>query len=560
MKLLDRLMARQVRLLANLDATSPEPAHRRKQSEPTHDPAAEAAACALAHAQLKAGELAAARATIEAYALSGRDVGTFTTLARICTDQGDVEQALAALQRAEALYPADRNVWRLLAKLLSTQRRYREELVYRRRLALVDANAPAQVYIDWIKALLRSLDKGKRAAASEVELIVARFEGAQAVTDDLRVQFAGLYYLLGASSPKALRLYSAGRPCGPDQRDVPASVVSLTTWCTQNELPMPRLNDQGSPGRRPTLHQLDDVLVFPSLDWIPVLDNGGVLASGFPMPGHIYQELSPHSPLLLYRGHRAELRLPRNVREEEGPALLLGGSQSWYETLMQHVGGLAIAESLGSDRALPLVINDGASPALVELLGLLGYGNNDLLRIAADKPARFRRLHVPSRLTLGAEWVDPLLSRWFRRRLAASVAGERKRKLYVKAADARGVTIVNESAVADIVSDAGYETFEPATATVREQIEAFANASHVIGGTSEGLTNLLFAAPDTAVVELRAVNWLAMGGAMHFDGLAAAGEQRYSALEGTLASGNLAETTSVYVDTARLRDLLEAQA
>jgi tetratricopeptide (TPR) repeat protein len=560
MKLLDRLMARQARLLANLDAPPPELAHRRKPPAPTHDPAAEAAACAVAHAQLKAGELAAARATLEPYALSGRDVGTFTTLARICTDQGDVEQALAALQRAEALDPADRNVWRLLAKLLSTQRRYREELVYRRRLGLVDANAPAQVYIDWIKALLRSLDKGKRAAASEVELIVARFEAAPDVTDGLRLQFTGPYYLLGASSAKAMRLYNAGRPCAPDQRDVPASVVSLTTWCTQHQLPMPRLNDEGAPGRRPTLHQLDDVLVFPGLGWIPVLDDGAMLASGFPMPSRVFHIESPHSPLLMYRGHRAELRVPRTLREENGPALLLGGSQSWYETLMQYAAGLAIAESVGCDRALPLVINEETSPALVELLGLLGYGDNDLLRITADAPTRFRRLHVPSRLTLGAEWVDPLLSRWYRSRLAAPVAGKRQRKLYVKAAGARGVTIDNEPVVAEILSAAGYETFESATATVGEQIEAFANASHVIGGTSEGLTNLLFAATGATVVELRAVNWLAMGGAMHFDRVAAACGQRYTAVDCPLASSNLAETTPVHVDPSRLRELLETQA
>lgn len=566
-KIIDRLMARQMKLMASLGEASPR-SNSIEESQPIQaarrpivlDTGAEAAARDAAMTHLESGDLGLARQVLEPFLQAGRDVQTLTTLARICTDQGDFALALTALQRAETMDPADRKVWRLTAKLLSTQQRFREEVVYRRRLALADPKAPIQAQVDLLRALLNSIEKkGKNVSPAELRLILARCEASADIDDALRVKVAGLYYLLSAGAPEALRLYNAGMPCKPDEQDVTAQLVSLTAWSAQRHLPMPRLNDEGVPGRRPTLHELEDVFVFPGLSWIPVLHGGRVLASGYPIDGSISRSISKTSPLMLYRGSHAELRLPRDMPTEPGPALLLGGSASYYESMLLYVGGLAIAEAVGVDRNTPLVIAADETPLQQELLGLLGYGDNVFIRVAADRPVCFHRLSVPSRLAIGAEWVDPFIARWYRTRLALPQAAAQC-KLYVVSSSAGGVKIANEHDVAALLASLGYERLDASTLSGREQIARFSGATHVVGATNESLTNMLFAAAGTAVLELRATHWVSSGGRLHFDVLARACGHRYAAIESMRAASDGSDSTPIVVDVDRLRSELEHAA
>jgi tetratricopeptide (TPR) repeat protein len=566
-KLLDRLMARQMRLMTSLSDDRPvsqepaeAPANQARPSlrRPPADPAAEAAARTNAAALAQSGDLILARKALEPFLVSGQDLQTLIDLSRICTEQGDLTHAFAALQRAEELAPADTKVWRLMAKLLSAQRRFREAVVYLRRLAFSDPNAPAQSYVHLLKAMQRALTKGKPAKASELKLIRERFEAALELDDSARLQFAAAYYLLSGDVDNSLRLYNAGMPRRPGERDVSATVMSLTQWSQEQQLPMPRLNDEGVAGRRPTLHQLAGALIFPDLGWIPVLGDGTVLPSGFPIIGSHYRIESPSSPLLMFRGSEAELRLPGLVKQEPGPAVLLGGSASYYDNALVHAGALAVLEGVGGNRQLPLVLSEDPSQELLELLELLGYGANPQIRVAADQPVRFDALHAPSRLALGAEWIDPLLVRWYRSRLPSPSATAPTRKLYVRHAATGGVMLDNEGAVAELLTSVGYETIDATGWAVKDQIEAFSGASHVVGATTEALTNLLFSSPGTSVVELRAVNWVAQGGRMHFDRLAQACGHRYTAVECSLL-GTASDTTPVLVDVERLRVALQGE-
>lgn len=506
------------------------------------------------------GDLQLARAALEPFLTSGGELQTLFDLARICTEQGDLDQALLALQRAESMEPANEKVWRLTAKLLSTCGRHREEVVYRRRLALARSTAPAQAYIDLIQALFRSLGKGKQRAPneSELQLLLSRFEAAPDVDDRMRLEFAGLYYLMTFGSPEALRLYNRTMPRQPHERDVTAALLSLTRWSTQHELPMPRANEEGQPGRRPTVHQLDDVLVFPALDWIPVLQNGAVMASGYQMASRLFRAEAAASPLMLYRGSHAELRLPRELPVESAPALLVGGSDSYYDNLVHHVGSLAVAESLGVARDLPLVILEGDAPGLGDALDLLGYEASRRIGVAAAAPRRFVRLHVPSRLAAAAEWIDPLLARWYRTKFTPSRSPVRK--LYVDEQGVGGVAVANEADVADLLLGHGYERIEPMGLSLSDRIDSFSGASHIVAATNEGLTHLLFCPEGARVIELRARHWVASGGRMHFDRLAEACGHRYSGLECALAPSPEPTATSVVVDLDALRAALEDAA
>jgi capsular polysaccharide biosynthesis protein len=61
---------------------------------------------------------------------------------------------------------------------------------------------------------------------------------------------------------------------------------------------------------------------------------------------------------------------------------------------------------------------------------------------------------------------------------------------------------VNEAEVLELLTERGFTVVDPGALSVAEQIRACAGASIIVGAHGAGLTNLMFAAPGAAVVEL----------------------------------------------------------
>jgi capsular polysaccharide biosynthesis protein len=567
MKLLDRLMARQARLMSSLDKPAAATASRVRQASrlatlgPPHDPAAEVAASTTARSLLEIGDLSGARAALEPFIPTGRDVESFIVLARICTEQGDFQTALTALERAEALDPADRRVWQLVAKLLSTQRRHREALVYLRRLALVDAAAPAVAYVEWLRGLHRARDgstsapRVARAARVELQGVLERFKTAPGMTDAIRLQFSGLYYLLSDGSKDAIEIYNAATPCPATHHDVTAKLVSLDVWCAQRGLPMRRSDRLEAMQSGCALYTLGRAQIHPALGWVPILEEGRILAvGGEALQAKHFRATRAASPLMLFRGSRAELRLPTNPVVEEAPAILAGGSASYYDTLVNDLSGLAIAEGTGLAMDLPLVVPAGMAPFQRELLRLLGYATNRLIELSEDQPTLFHTLHVPARLARASRWVSPLVGDWYRKRLAGANSTGARRLFLMPGSD---VSIANADEVVNLFASMDFERVDASALTVGEQIELFSKASHVVGLTSEAMTNLVFCPRGTKVFELRPMHWAASGGHMHFEQLATSCGHEYAVEECARAGNDAYGGLRVLVELARVRAHLE---
>jgi capsular polysaccharide biosynthesis protein len=60
----------------------------------------------------------------------------------------------------------------------------------------------------------------------------------------------------------------------------------------------------------------------------------------------------------------------------------------------------------------------------------------------------------------------------------------------------------NEADLMDYLGSRGFDMVDPGKLSALEQIEAFAQASMIVGAHSAGLVNLTFACPGAAVVEL----------------------------------------------------------
>ncbi len=68
--------------------------------------------------------------------------------------------------------------------------------------------------------------------------------------------------------------------------------------------------------------------------------------------------------------------------------------------------------------------------------------------------------------------------------------------------------VENEAALLGALGPLGFEMVDPGAMTPSEQVRLFAEAECVVGPHGAGLTNLAFAPPGTAVVELFACDYV----------------------------------------------------
>jgi capsular polysaccharide biosynthesis protein len=203
------------------------------------------------------------------------------------------------------------------------------------------------------------------------------------------------------------------------------------------------------------------------------------------------------------------------VPDVDTRALLIGGMNQYYHNTVEFLSSLAIAETLDVGTDLPLVVNEDLGPFQREMLSLLGYGPERLIPIRADAPARFRSLAVPSRLVRAGRWIDPLVPAWYRRRLVNPSAGAAAdRKLYLSRAGTARRRIANDDELTAMLSQCGYEVVRPEALTVREQIDLFSRASHIVGAAGAAMTNMLYAAPGAQVMTIYNGHVIS-GGARH---------------------------------------------
>jgi capsular polysaccharide biosynthesis protein len=522
------------------------------------DPQAEHQALVEALTLLDGGSMSEAAALLEPFANRASHVRTLTTLSRIRLAEGAFAEALRLLKVAEKLDPMDPKVWRLLADNHATQRQHTEEVHYRRKVALADRAAPALAFYGWVRAILRATPKGAVPRASELQLAAQKFDSSES-TDAERIQFAEVIYAVSLHD-MARKRYSSVSPLLPHQRDTSASWMRMVDWCKRSGTPMTRLVDAGAPMHRPTVAECSDAWIFPRFQWIPVVDEGRVAFSDFVMHRVQTRSEDPRTPLLMNSPKLAELRVPTAMRVVDRPALLIGGMAQYYHDTIDFLGTLAIADTAGKAAGLPLVVNDELAPFQREQLGLLGYRDDELIRVKAEEGVRFERLVVSTRAVRGGRWIDPILPRWFRSRLLPNgKALQGFRKLYVSRKGTARRRVENEGVFYEFLAREGYELVQPELLSVRQQIDLFAEATHVVGPSGAALTNIIYAAPGCAVLVLISRNLIQGGGDLYFDALAEACGHRFATLEclpSRIAQGHRAIDADLVVDQQAARAAL----
>jgi capsular polysaccharide biosynthesis protein len=508
-RILDMLMARQQKLIGSLHSEPLPAAVKRQHTSLTPDEresllTRERAAFDEATTSLARNDTDAAWATLQPFAACAQDTRTLTTLSRIASLRGQMDDALTLMQQAEALDSSDAKVLHFMAELMRQLGRYVDELQYRRRAAFASTDAPALAFAQLIPAIVRASPK-KRQPVAEIRIALDRVKAASDLPPPSLTAVAESLFGLPPTRGDAVALYARADPPEATERDTPARRMSLSQWCASNEAPMYRLDQLGVPGRRPAFAQLRNAVVIPALQWLPFPDEGRVVLASVASRWLPLRSENPASPLLMTSESDALVRLPKRLPRLDGPLMLIGGSGAYYDDLVEFTGALAVAETLGHGNDLRLLVNDDLAPHQVELFALLGIAAGRLVRWDRSRPVLVDELWLPTRLVAGDSWYDHLLADWYRSRLSSVMTpGPAHRKIYLTADGSGSPPVQNEAEVVAALAKLGFEPVAASRLTLRDAVRLFSETTHVVSAANPALANLLFAHPGASVTILAA--------------------------------------------------------
>ena len=146
------------------------------------------------------------------------------------------------------------------------------------------------------------------------------------------------------------------------------------------------------------------------------------------------------------------------------------------------------------------VVSDGI-PAIRESLSLLGIREERVVVSRRDNHFLCDWLVVPS-LTGSPGNVPPWAIDFLRSQLLKSAPATRQRRVYVSRAKASGRKILNEEEILPLLCHRGFIRVTLEEMSLREQIALLAEAEAVVAPHGAGLTNLVWCAPKTKVLEI----------------------------------------------------------
>ena len=159
------------------------------------------------------------------------------------------------------------------------------------------------------------------------------------------------------------------------------------------------------------------------------------------------------------------------------------------------------ASATGWDTIDHFLIGEGCH-AIRESLRLLGIKESKLVVTRRDSHFVCDLLVVPS--FHGAPgnmppWAIEFLREQF---LGSSSLPKSRRRIYVSRANASGRKIANEEEILPILTSRGFVCSELEEISLSAQIELFSKAEAVVAPHGAGLTNLVWCAPHTKVLEI----------------------------------------------------------
>ncbi|MEH6772528.1 MAG: glycosyltransferase family 61 protein [Cereibacter changlensis] len=181
--------------------------------------------------------------------------------------------------------------------------------------------------------------------------------------------------------------------------------------------------------------------------------------------------------------------------------------------LTAHLPKLLLVKQLGLLQHV--LLPERLKPAQEASLRMLGIAPETLARHDESRPL------LVSELTLiGTDRFRPELLRPVWEAMAPPLPlAERTRRLYISRARARFRSLLNEDEIWPMLEERGFERIFMEDLSFEEQVELMRRTSCLVAPHGAGLTNMMFCAPDTTIVEIASLgfpnpNFYALAAAM----------------------------------------------
>jgi hypothetical protein len=181
------------------------------------------------------------------------------------------------------------------------------------------------------------------------------------------------------------------------------------------------------------------------------------------------------------------------------PCVLLGSDANYSHWVLRNLLKLALLEGTPWQQA-PLLIGEDLRSWQREFLELLGIAPERLIAVPHHALVRCRSLAVPTQLRGHPQL--PLGLEWLRKRVGPLLAPQAQTRLFLSRRDTPLRRLVNEDEVLDALAPLGFERIVCGEMSIASQVRAFSGAAAIVAPHGAALTNLAFAAPGCAVVEI----------------------------------------------------------
>jgi tetratricopeptide (TPR) repeat protein len=250
------------------------------------------------------------------------------------------------------------------------------------------------------------------------------------------------------------------------------------------------------------LGRVDNALVIPPQFSVVTEENTALL-----------EGLFYHTPARLNVGpcfaimapdNRILAELPSSSENHDVEAVLIGGSQNYYHCLLDWFSRLSVIAANPALADMPLVVSANMPAAAVEFIRLLGMEGNRLITLS-DQPARFAKLWLPSLAHGRYGFTSPKYLEFLETRLLSKFRDRGRpgrRRLYISRRGGVTRRILNERELVEALRKLDFEIVHGETLSAREQLSLFGDAEIIVGVIGAGLTNILAAPTNTAVIEL----------------------------------------------------------
>jgi tetratricopeptide (TPR) repeat protein len=219
----------------------------------------------------------------------------------------------------------------------------------------------------------------------------------------------------------------------------------------------------------------------------------------------VYGRSLPNSPFIAGTTddqNFSVIDMPLPLRHIEDACVLIGSDENYSHWLARSLLKLSLIENDARFSALPRLVHDQLGRSQMEYVNLLALDERQFIHVPRPALVSCRELAVPVLLRNHPAMMQGIS--WLRGRLqslmhAGGAFGER---LYVSRGGSPRRSVINESELIHELEAFQFRVIEPGSMTVRDQIGAFSAAKIIVAPHGAGLTNIIFAPPGCAVVEL----------------------------------------------------------